>query len=256
MNAEFDTAGGSIKVKDFIDCGEGKDSSTLELPFAQNELLKELRKLGKPIVTILIQGRPYIINNVIDCSDAILNAWYPGQEGGFALADIVSGKVNPSGKLTVSIPKNVGCIPVNYNRVTKFDSEYVDTKEKVSYPFGYGLSYSEFSYNNFEIKTVDKNCFEVFVDVTNNSNITGKETVMLFIHGKSGSVSRRQRELKGFKKIEIKPFETKRVSFVLDERSFMVWTADNKYAVETSEVDVLIGGNPNKLLCKTIKTIK
>ena len=189
-NAEFDAAGGSIVNDEFIDCGEGKDSSTLNLPKTQTDLLIKLKELGKPIVTVLIQGRPYAINEVVENSNAIINAWYPGQEGGFAIADILIGKVNPSGKLTVSIPKNVGCIPVNYNRVTTFEYNYVETDEKVIYPFGYGLSYSKFVYDNLNTEKLADNEFKVNVDVTNESDITGKETVMLFIHGRSGSVCR------------------------------------------------------------------
>ena len=145
---------------------------------------------------------------------------------------------------------------MNYNRVTSFSPEYVDTDEKVSYPFGYGLSYSSFRYDNLKIEEKSINTFEVSVDVTNASDIPGKETVLLFIHGKTGSVSRRQRELKGFQKMELKAFETQRVTFTLEEKAFEVWTAERKYAVEESDVEILIGGNPKELLCQTIKTVK
>jgi len=243
------------KAGEYIDCGEGKDSTTIELCHTQTDLIKKLRELGKPIVTILIQGRPYAIGDIVENSDALLCAWYPGQEGGHAIRDILLGKVNPSGKLTVSIPRNVGCIPVNYNRVTEFWRNYYDVSEKVIYPFGYGLSYSKFIYDNLVVEELGKNIFKVSVNVTNDSDAPGKETVMLFIHGKGGTIARRDKELKGFEKIELGARETKTVSFILDRKSFAVWSENRKYEVEAGDVDLFVGGNPYELLHHGISTV-
>lgn len=241
-------------LDDFVDCGEGKDSITLEYPKVQTDLIRRLRELGKPIVTVLVQGRPYIMKDVIECSDAIVNAWYPGQEGADAIADVILGKVNPSGKLTLSIPTSVGCLPVNYNRLTPFHYNYIETKEKVSYEFGYGLSYSNFVYDNMRVTQTGTNEFSVSVDVTNDSDVAGKETVMLFIHGKGGSVARRQRELKAFKKVAFEPHEKKTVTLTLDKDSFKVWSSENRYEVERGTVDLFIGGRPGEYLEASVNT--
>ena len=246
-NVEFHEAGGVIGSKEFIDCGECRDVSSLALPKVQIELLKRLAKLGKPIVAILVQGRPYSIKEVNDLSNAILCAWYPGQEGSHAVTDIINGKINPSGKLSVSIPVDVGCIPVNYNRRTPFSAKYVDVDEGVLFPFGYGLSYSAFRYSNLRINKLDKNRFAISVDVHNVSDITGKETVFLFIHGTESTIIRRK-ELKAFQKVEIAAQSTKSVTMTLDECSFKTWSTQRRNEVESGKVKVLVGGNPYHLL--------
>lgn len=246
--AEFDIAGGVSSSKEFLDCGEGQDVSSLDLPGVQTELLSELKKLGKPIVAVLVQGRPYSIREVKEKADAILCAWYPGQEGGRAIADILTGKVNPSGKLSISIPASSGVLPANYNRHDPFNIRFNDVGEQILYPFGYGLSYSNFVYSNFEIMNTGLNEFRISVDVENDSDLIGKETVMLFIHGKTGSVIRRNRELKGFQKIVLTPKQKKTVSFNIDRRHLAIWSKNNRYEVEKSEIDVWIGGNPDGLI--------
>lgn len=247
-DVEFHLAGGVIGSKEFIDCGECRDVSSLNLPKVQTDLLLELAKLGKPIVVILVQGRPYSINEVNEYAAAILCAWYPGQEGSHAVADILTGSINPSGKLSVSIPVDVGCIPVNYNRRTPFTAKYVNLDDGVLFPFGFGLSYSKFEYSNLLIEKLDKNRFAISVDIQNTSDVPGKEAALLFIHGKGTSIVRRIKELKAFKKIEIAPHSTERVTMILEERSFMVWSTNRKYEVVPGPVEILIGGNPYQLL--------
>ena len=244
----FDLAGGVIDSKEFLDCGEGQDVSSLDLPAVQTGLLVELKKLGKPIIAILVQGRPYSIREVREKADAILCAWYPGQEGGHAIADILTGKINPSGKLSMSIPASSGVLPANYNRHDPFRIKYNDTTQQILYPFGYGLSYSSFVYSNLEIAKMETNRFKISIDVENKSSIDGKETILLFIHGKSGSVVRRNLELKGFEKISLKAHEKKTVSFYLEKKHLEVWSANNSYEVERSVVDIWIGGNPYDLI--------
>ncbi len=179
----------------FTDTGERFEAYTLDLPKGQAELFMELKTLGKPIVTVLISGRAYSINEMAEHSEAIVCAWYPGQEGGYAIADVLSGAVNPSGKLTLSIPKHVDVIPVNYNRITPLEDDpalalkYMNLKNPPTlYSFGHGLSYSEFEYSNLKVKNTGTNEFFVSVDVENVSDIAGKETVMLFIHGRGGTL--------------------------------------------------------------------
>ena len=246
---------------EFTDTGERFEAHTLDLPKRQAELFMELKQLGKPIVTALISGRAYSINEMAEYSDAIIWAWYPGQEGGYAIADVLSGAVNPSGKLTLSIPKHVGVIPVNYNRITPLEDDpvlalkYKDLKNPPTlYSFGHGLSYSEFEYSKLKVKNTGKNEFFVSVDVENVSDIAGKETVMLFIHGRGGTLWRRIKELKGFQKIDLAPHEKKTVSFILDSEALKVWSSQKRYEVEEGEVDILVGGNPCGLLREAVKT--
>ena len=249
---QFDLAGGVTGSKEFLDCGEGQDVSSLDLPRVQTELLSELKKLDKPIIVVLVQGRPYSIREVKEKADAILCVWYPGQEGGRALADILTGKQNPSGKLSMSIPASSGVLPANYNRHDPFRIKYNDITQQILYPFGYGLSYSSFSYSKLDILKKGANRFVISIDVENTSELCGKETVMLFIHGKSGSIVRRNLELKGFEKISLAAHEKRTVSFPLEREHLEVWSANNCYEVEHSVIDIWIGGNPNELMHGTI----
>ena len=245
---EFDIAGGVSASKEFLDCGEGQDVSSLDLPGVQTELLSELKKLNKPIIAVLIQGRPYSIREVKENADAILCAWYPGQEGGYAIADILTGKINPSGKLTMTIPASSDVLPVNYTRHDPFKIGYNDTKEQVLYPFGYGLSYSSFAYSDLEITEKGKNRFDISVNVENTSKIYGRETAMLFIHRKTGTVVGRSMELKGFQKLGLAPGEMRRLIFHLGKKELEVWSNKNQYEVEASLIDIWIGGNPDGLI--------
>ncbi len=201
FESEYLENGALESSSNFIDCGEGADVSDIELPSQQITLLKKLKELNKPIVSIVIQGRAYALKEIDNLSDAVLIAWYPGQEGGYALSDIVCGSVNPSGKLSVSIPASSGCLPVCYNTFSN-KKAYVNEDTPVIYPFGHGLSYSKFSYGEIQYNICD-NKINAKVEVENTSDIDGKEVVMLFVNVKGDSVLHRNRELKAFEKVLI-----------------------------------------------------
>lgn len=261
---EYDkNTGAAISSTGFLDCGEGRDLASVTLPGSQLEMLKELKSLGKPIIALLIQGRPYEITEVCKLSDAVLAAWYPGQQGAEAIFDIITGKVNPSGKLSVSIPYSAACLPVYYNRVgdieAKVDDEccsntYADYPIRTLFPFGYGLSYSSFEYSDIQARETAKNKIEISVDVENVSDIAGKEVVQLYIHGSGNSVKRRVRELKGFQKILIQPHEKKRITFHLGYDELKIYSANEQFEVEPGRVEIFVGGSSEADLKTVIET--
>lgn len=262
---EFDkNTGAAVSVSGFVDCGEGLDTASITLPGNQLKLLKKLKELNKPIVSVLIQGRPYIITEVEEISDAVLIAWYPGQQGADALCDILTGKVNPSGKLSVSIPYQECCLPCYYNRIGEnspdnpFDecctNTYTDYKKRVLHPFGYGLSYSEFEYKNLNVKEIGKNEFEVECEVKNISDIAGYDVVQLYIRGYKNSIRRRGKELRGFEKIYLNAGETKKVTFNLGYDELKIYSINQKYEVEDADVEIMVGSNPNLPLRAFIHT--
>lgn len=265
MNVEYDNnTGAAISSEGFIDCGEGIDLANISLPGNQNEFVKKLKELNKPIIAVLIQGRPYEITKVNELVDGLLCAWYPGQQGAYAIADIITGKVNPSGKLSVSVPYSAYCLPAYYNRIGEDMPEnpadecctntYKDYPRRVLYPFGYGLSYSEFEYKNISVNEIDTNTFKVTVTVENVSDVGGKEVVELYIRGYGNSVRRRGRELKGFKKVYLAPHEQKMVEFVLGYDELKIYSAREKYEIESGTVEIMIGSNPNLPLRAKINT--
>lgn len=238
----FKSNGAMVNSKSYIDCGEGRDVSDLSLPKTQTELIKELKKLNKPIIAILIQGRAYAIPEVKELADAIMVAWYPGQQGARALADCISGKVNPSGRLSVSIPSESGVLPVCYNTVSG-EKTYFNNEETVLYPFGYGMSYSSFKYLDLKVRKINDDNFEAEIYVENTSDICGKETVQLYVHMSGGYTIRPPKELKAFKKIEIKAHEKKKVTFNLKKEDFAVHNADGDLEVLHKNIKIYIGSD-------------
>ena len=204
----------------FMDCGEGRQLSSLSLPKQQIELLLQLKKLGKPIVSVVIMGRAYVLTEVAKQSDALLIGWYPGQEGGYAIADILAGKINPSGKLPVTLPYSSGVLPVAYNRYTGID-RYCDCNNSVLYPFGFGLSYSAFEYKNLSVKFGGKKV-DVQFDITNVSDISGKEVAQMYLHLLGDSIKHPLKKLYAFKKVCVPKSETVSVafSFAVDDIGF------------------------------------
>ncbi len=262
---EFDkNTGAAVSVSGFVDCGEGLDTASITLPGNQLKLLKKLKELNKPIVSVLIQGRPYIITEVEEISDAVLIAWYPGQQGADALCDVLTGKVNPSGKLSVSIPYQECCLPCYYNRIgddtpdNPFDecctNTYTDYKKRVLHPFGYGLSYSKFEYENLKVNEIGKNEFEVECEIKNISDIAGYEVAQLYIRGYKNSIRRRGKELRGFEKIYLNAGETKKVTFYLGYDELKIYSINQKYEVEDADVEIMVGSNPNLPLRAFIHT--
>lgn len=255
VETEFDVnTGAVIDNGGFMDCGEGRDVSSIALPGNQAELFAKLKQLGKPMIALLIQGRPYEITSVDEIADAVLAAWYPGQQGATAIADILTGKENPSGKLSVSIPYKASCLPAYYNCLNNNEAAYTDAKRRILYPFGYGLSYSEFEYGNLQVEKIGRNEFEVSCTVENTSDIAGKEVVQLYIHGSGNTVKRRKLELKGFQKITLEAHESKKVTFKLGYDALKVYSAREKFEVENARVKIFIGSPSSFALETEIET--
>jgi beta-glucosidase len=240
--------------------GEGASRATLNLPGDQEAMLEAVAATGKPIVLVLLAGRPLEINWAAEHVPAILEAWYPGTEGGNAVADVLFGDVNPCGKLPVSWPRGVGQEPTYYNHnrthdpedAPNFGSRYWDMTIKPLYPFGYGLSYSEFKFSNLKVSKTRVGAGEgtqVSVEVTNTSKVAGDAVAQVYIHQRAGSASRPVRQLKGFNRVTLKPGETQTLTFPLgyDELSF--WSPQTKtWGVEAGVFDVWAGGDSTATL--------
>ncbi|MED4953389.1 glycoside hydrolase family 3 C-terminal domain-containing protein, partial [Paenibacillus macerans] len=234
-----------------MDCGEGIDRMSLALSGVQLELIQEIHKLGKPLVVVYINGRPIAEPWVDEHADAILEAWYPGQEGGHAVADILFGDVNPSGRLTISIPKHVGQLPVYYNGKRSRGKRYLEDDSQPRYPFGYGLSYTEFSYAGLTVQPeaiLPGETVQVTVDVTNTGERAGAEVVQLYITDVASTVTRPAKELKGFRKVWLAPGETRRVELTLGAEELQYIGPDYNPVVEPGEFHVHVGKNVNDTL--------
>lgn len=238
--------------------GEASSRTDLNIPDVQQELLKELVATGKPVVLVLFTGRPLTLNWEQKNVPSILNVWFGGTEAAPAIADVLFGDANPSGKLTMTFPQNVGQVPLFYNHKNtgrplgegrwfeKFRSNYIDVSNEPLYPFGFGLSYTDFSYSDVKLsKSVINSNEEVIatVTVTNTGKVSGKETVQLYIRDLVGSVTRPVRELKNFQKIELKAGESKTISFTITPETLKFYNYDLDYVFEPGDFDVMIGGN-------------
>lgn len=238
--------------------GESSSRSNIEIPQSQKDLLKALLKTGKPVVLVLFTGRPLALTWEHQNVPAILNVWFGGSEAGYAVADVLFGDVNPSGKLTMTFPQNVGQVPMFYNHKNtgrplpdgqwfqKFRSNYLDVSNDPLYPFGYGLSYTSFSYSDVKISNVSpkgNQTITASITLTNTGAVTGKEVVQLYIRDVVGSVTRPVKELKGFQKVELKAGESKTVSFNISPKDLMFYNYDLKYGWEAGEFQIMIGGN-------------
>ena len=244
--------------------GESASMTNLDLSAAQQKLLKALIATGKPVVLVLFNGRPLTLSWEDANVPAILDVWFAGSEAGDAIADALLGKVNPSGKLTMSFPQNVGQIPLYYNHkntgrplnkwFSKFQSNYIDVSNEPLYPFGYGLSYTNFEYSDFTLSATQlKGNQKLMATVTikNTGAVTGKEVVQLYIRDIVGSATRPVQELKGFQKIELAAGETKKVSFEITPELLKFYNTDLKYDWESGEFNVMLG--PNSRDVKTLK---
>ena len=238
--------------------GEASSRSSIEIPEVQRNLLKALMKTGKPIVLVLFTGRPLAIKWENDNVPAILNVWFGGSEAGYAIADVLFGDVNPSGKLSTTWPQNVGQVPLYYNHkmtgrplpegkwFQKFRGNYLDVSNDPVYPFGYGLSYTSFSYGDLKLSNSSlkgNQALTASITLTNNGQYAGKEVVQLYIRDIVGSVTRPVKELKGFQKIDLKAGESKTVSFSITPEALKFYNYDLKYDWEPGEFEIMIGGN-------------
>ena len=235
-----------------INCGENVDLANLNLDGVQAELIKEIKKTGTKVIVVLIQGRPHSIDNIIEYSDAILCAWYPGKVGGKAIAETIFGINNPSGKLAVSIPVSSMQLPCYYNgKDSGAKIDYLDMSGTALYPFGFGLSYSNFLYSNLRLNSEEVSIGELkenkkiiaSVDIKNDSLIDGLEVVQLYTIDMESTITRRVKELKGFKKVFIKAGETVTVDISLSKDDLSIWDCTLNRNIEDGEVKILVGSS-------------
>lgn len=246
--------------------GESSCRTNLDIPEVQHTLLQALLKTGKPVVLALFTGRPLTLSWEQEHVPTILNVWFGGSEAAYAIGDVLFGDVNPSGKLTMSFPKNVGQIPLFYNHKNtgrplqegkwfeKFRSNYLDVDNDPLYPFGYGLSYTTFRYGDIALSTptlTRDGSVTAAVTITNTGNCNGAEVVQLYIRDLVGSITRPIKELKGFEKIFLKAGESKTVSFKITPNMLRFYDYNLNFVAEPGDFDVMIGGNS-----QTVKTVR
>ncbi|WP_190276203.1 glycoside hydrolase family 3 N-terminal domain-containing protein [Paenibacillus sp. JDR-2] len=251
--------------------GEAGSRGDIRLPEAQLELVRKLKPLGKPIVVVLFNGRPLDLHGVIEEADALLEVWFPGTEGGNAIADVLYGDVNPSGRLTMSFPYSVGQVPVYYNNYNtgrpltlqnaneRYVSKYLDMPNAPLLPFGYGLSYTSFSYSEASLSTDVMNAgdtLRVSVNVTNTGASAGEEVVQLYVRDLAGEVVRPLKELKGFRKLAIQPGETQAVTFEITEEQLRYYHADLQLKSDAGEFHVFVGPNSRDAEAKSFRLTK
>lgn len=262
----FDEAVNTAKNKDVVimvlgehgfQSGEGRSRTNLDLPSLQQELLEAVYKVNKNVVLVLMNGRPLTINWANNNLPAILETWQLGTQSGNAIAQVLYGDYNPSGKLTMSFPKNVGQVPIYYNYKNTgrpeakepeqvFWSHYSDIDNAPLYPFGYGLSYTTFKYDKIKLSTDSfkkDGSIKVSFTLTNTGNYQGKEVVQMYIRDIIGSVTRPVKELKGFELVTLKPGDSKEVSFTIYAKTIQFYTANNKWEAEPGDFKVFIGGS-------------
>ncbi|HCO67251.1 MAG TPA: beta-glucosidase [Dysgonomonas sp.] len=227
-----------------MESGEGFDRSTLDLLGKQLDLLKALKTTGKPLVVVYIQGRPLNMNWASENADALLTAWYPGQEGGNAIADVLFGDYNPAGRLPISVARSVGQLPVHYNKRNPLGHNYVEVSSSPLYSFGYGKSFSEFDYSNLKIEKTGDYKYRVSLTVTNIGEYDGDEVVQIYMKNHYASVSQPNMQLRHFERTHFKKGESKNISFDLTEDDFSIINAEMKNVVEPGGTfDIMIGSS-------------
>jgi beta-glucosidase len=244
--------------------GEAASRSDITIPASEVKLLKALYATGKPVVVVVMSGRPLVLTGAIEGAAAVLQTWHAGIEAGNAIADVLFGAVNPSGKLTMSFPYSVGQIPVYYSQKrtgrpidanNKFSTKYLDAPNEALFPFGHGLSYTTFTYSDLKLSNTELTKgkkIEVEVTITNTGAMDGAEVVQLYTLDKVRSITPPEKELKGFQKIYLKAGESKRVLFTLTEEMLRFYNASLQYVSEPGEFTVMVGGNSKDVFSKDI----
>ena len=246
--------------------GEATSRSHIGLPECQQKLLRALVKTGKPVVLVLMNGRPLTLNWEAEHCDAILETWFSGTEAGNAIADVLFGDYNPSGKLTATFPRDVGQIPIYYNHKNtgrpyagdpnyRYVSRYLDVSNDPLYPFGYGLSYTTFSYGNVELSQTNLIGDETLlasIDVSNTGQRAGEETVQLYLSQPAASVTRSVEDLRGFQKVNLQPGETRKVTFHITPEDLKFYNSKLEYDWEPGEFIIRIGGNSSQLKAASV----
>ncbi len=232
--------------------GEGRSRSKLDLPGVQQQLLEAVYAVNKNIVLVLMNGRPLAITWAHEHIPAIVEAWQLGTQSGNAIAQVLYGDYNPSGKLPMTFPRSVGQVPIYYNYYSTgrpgpkpevFWSHWGDETNKPLYPFGYGLSYTSFNYSNLTVNDTDQANIKVTITVTNTGKVEGEEVAQLYIHDKFASVVRPVKELKGFNKFSLKAGESRQVAFTLTAAELGFYNNEGVFVLEPGEFDIMVGGN-------------
>jgi beta-glucosidase len=250
--------------------GEAASRSNINLPENQTRLLEALAKTGKPLVVVLMSGRPLTLLREHALATSMLQVWFSGHEAGNVIADVLFGAYNPSGKLTMTFPQNVGQVPIYYNYqytgrpqpqgpTQKFRSNYLDVSNEPLFPFGYGLSYTTFSYGDVQLSKTTMRPSESLtasVSVTNTGNFDGEEVVQLYIQDPVASVTQPVKKLKGFSKVFLKKGETKVVTFFIDAERLKFFNSDLKWILEPGAFNVHIGTSSNNVKTASFTVVK
>ena len=250
--------------------GESASKSNIDIPEAQKRLLKALVATGKPVVLVLFNGRPLTLTWENENVPAILDVWFAGSEAGDAIADALLGKVNPSGKLSMSFPQNVGQIPLYYNHkntgrpltgkwFSKFQSNYIDVSNEPLYPFGFGLSYTSFEYGAMQVSSNQlkgNQKLRITIPVKNTGKYAGKEVVQLYIRDEVGTITRPVKELKGFEKIELAAGATKEVVFEITPELLKFYNSDLKFDWESGDFQIMVGPNSRDVKAVKVNWVK
>ena len=250
FSSEYEETGAakvSANLISDMESGEGYDRATLNLMGLQLELIQEIKKLGKPIILVLIKGRPLLLEGIIQEVDAIIDAWYPGMQGGNALADVLFGDYNPGGRLSISIPRSVGQLPVYYNpKRTGNRNKYLEEVGVPRYCFGYGLSYTSFEYSDMEVtlnETTDDCTVNIRVKIVNAGQKSGDEVVQLYICDDVSSYTTPAKQLRAFERIHLEAGESQIVTFTLNKKSMMLYMQDDEWVVEPGSFSLMIGSS-------------
>jgi len=255
--------GDKAGLTDECTSGEARDRAVLDLPGVQADLVKAVYDTGTPVVLVLVNGRPVTLNWIAEDVPAIVEAWFPAEEGANAIAGVLFGDVNPGGKLPISFPRTVGQVPVYYGHKpsggrSHWKVDYVETSVKPQYPFGFGLSYTQFKIDNLRLKPAEARAGEtitVQVDVTNTGARAGDEVVQLYTRQVPPYITRPVKELKGFKRLTLNPGETKTVTFHLPVNLLAFYDRDYRYVVEPGTVDIMVGNSSHDVQASATLTI-
>ena len=258
----YNGAGAIEKTSDkYMDCGEGCDLAELKLKDCQIELLRKIAKFNKPVVSLVIAGRAYVLTELNKLSTAVVWCGYPGSKGARAIYDTVFGIRNDFGRLSFTLPKSVGQLPVCYNY--KFSREYVDIDDEPLYGFGHGLSYSRFVYSDFSVEGASledivgrDGKISVSFNVKNVSPVEGKAVPELYVHVSGGTISHRQKELKAFEKLSLLPGESKKVVFKLGKEHLKEWSVNKKYELFPCRITIYVGNSSKDIVFEEKLEIK
>lgn len=253
----YKETGAAIADKNSIsdmEAGEGFDRASLSLLGLQNDLLEAVKKSGTPVVVVYIEGRPLDKKWASENADALLTQFYPGQQGGDGLADVLFGEYNPAGRLPISVPYDAGQVPVYYNKKFPFGHDYVEMPSAPLYPFGYGLSYTSFEYSGLTLENLGNNRVKVALDVKNTGKYDGDEVVQVYVTDLVASTVRPRKQLRAFDRVNIPAGESTHVELILEEDAFTVYGLDMKPVVEPGDFKIAVGASSEDIRLEEIIT--